>query len=68
MLKVIKEGMHGKIAVTFVEWSSRGSLKTRVDWTVLSEANDASVVAEAIRKRKAYTEIRTVQKHRSHSH
>ncbi|MER8824386.1 DUF1194 domain-containing protein [Mesorhizobium sp. M0991] len=51
VLKVIKEGMHGKIAVTFVEWSSRGSLKTRVDWTVLSEANDASVVAEAIRKR-----------------
>ncbi|MER9253991.1 DUF1194 domain-containing protein [Mesorhizobium sp. M0598] len=51
VLKVIKEGMHGKIAVTFVEWSSRGSLKTRVDWTVLSDANDASVIADAIRKK-----------------
>ncbi|WP_198032718.1 DUF1194 domain-containing protein [Mesorhizobium sp. WSM2561] len=51
VLKVIKEGMHGKIAVTFVEWSSRGSLKTRLDWTVLSDANDASAIAEAIRKK-----------------
>ncbi|RWO85970.1 MAG: DUF1194 domain-containing protein [Mesorhizobium sp.] len=68
VLKVIKEGMHGKIAVTFVEWSSRGSLKTRLDWTVLSDANDASAIAEAIRKsRKANTVIRTERKRRSHT-
>ncbi|MER9333086.1 MULTISPECIES: DUF1194 domain-containing protein [unclassified Mesorhizobium] len=51
VLKAIKKGLHGKIAVTFVEWSSFGSLKTRLDWTVLSDANDASVVAETIRKK-----------------
>ncbi|MBM2713513.1 DUF1194 domain-containing protein [Mesorhizobium caraganae] len=50
VLKVIKEGMHGKIAVTFVEWSSRGSLETRVGWTILSDANDAAAIAEALRK------------------
>jgi hypothetical protein len=50
VLKVIQEGLHGKIAVTFIEWSSTGSLKTRLDWTVLSDAKDASKVAGAIRK------------------
>ena len=51
VLKAIKKGVHRKIAVTFVEWSSFGSLETRLDWTILSDANDASVVAEAIRKK-----------------
>ncbi|TRC92712.1 DUF1194 domain-containing protein [Mesorhizobium sp. WSM4303] len=51
VLKVIKEGMHGRIAVTFVEWSSFGSLETRVDWAILSDANDASFIAEAIRRK-----------------
>ncbi|MER8385796.1 DUF1194 domain-containing protein [Mesorhizobium sp. M0166] len=51
VLNVIKEGVHGKIAVTFVEWSSRGSLETRVGWTILSDANDAAVIAEALRKK-----------------
>ncbi|WP_168992062.1 MULTISPECIES: DUF1194 domain-containing protein [Mesorhizobium] len=40
-----------KIAVTFVEWSSFGSLETRLDWSILADANDASVIAEAIRKK-----------------
>ncbi|MER9650181.1 DUF1194 domain-containing protein [Mesorhizobium sp. M0199] len=51
VLKVIKEGMHGKIAVTFVEWSSRGSSETRVSWTILSDAKDAAVIAKALRKK-----------------
>ncbi|TIX44665.1 MAG: DUF1194 domain-containing protein, partial [Mesorhizobium sp.] len=51
VLNVIKEGMHGKIAVTFVEWSSRGSSETRVGWTILSNAKDAAVIAEALRKK-----------------
>jgi hypothetical protein len=51
VLKAIKEGLHGKIAVTFFEWSSRGSAITRVDWSILSDADDASVIAEAIRKK-----------------
>ncbi|UVK54800.1 DUF1194 domain-containing protein [Mesorhizobium sp. AR02] len=51
VLQVIKEGLHGRIAVTFLEWSSSGYLKTRLDWTVLSDANDASAIAEAIRKK-----------------
>ncbi|MFD2058894.1 DUF1194 domain-containing protein [Mesorhizobium calcicola] len=51
VLKIIKRGMHGKIAVTFVEWSSFGSLETRVDWTILADANDAATIADAIRKK-----------------
>ncbi|MFB9984513.1 DUF1194 domain-containing protein [Mesorhizobium kowhaii] len=50
VLRAVKKGMHGRIAVTFVEWSSFGSLKTRIGWTVLSDASDASLIAAAIRK------------------
>ncbi|TIW61030.1 MAG: DUF1194 domain-containing protein [Mesorhizobium sp.] len=51
VLRTVNEGMQGRIAVTFIEWSSFGSLRTRIGWTVLSNARDASHIAEAIRKK-----------------
>ncbi|RWB14351.1 MAG: DUF1194 domain-containing protein [Mesorhizobium sp.] len=51
VLEAIKEAPHGKVAVTYLEWSSSGSSETRLAWTVLSNANDASFIAAAIRKK-----------------
>ncbi|MER8530819.1 DUF1194 domain-containing protein [Mesorhizobium sp. M1272] len=51
VLKMIKSGRHGKIVVTFIEWSSFGSLETRLDWAILSDANDAGIIAATIRKK-----------------
>lgn len=51
VLEVIKEGVQGKVAVTYLEWSSSGSSETRLDWTILSDAKDASFIAQAIRKK-----------------
>ncbi|MER9952890.1 DUF1194 domain-containing protein [Mesorhizobium sp. M0047] len=49
VLEVIKEGPQGKVAVTYLEWSSAGTSETRLDWAILSDAHDASFIAGAIR-------------------
>lgn len=51
VLEVIKEGAQGKVAVTYLEWSSSCSSETRLDWAILSDAKDASFIAQAIRKK-----------------
>ena len=51
VLEVIKEGAQGKVAVTYLEWSSSGSSETRLDWAILTDAKDASLIAEVIRRK-----------------
>ena len=53
VLDAIRSGRHGKIAITFVEWSGSSSQKVIIDWTVIGDAKSAqdfsSQVVEAQR-------------------
>jgi hypothetical protein len=41
VIEAIRSGRHGKIAVTFVEWSGVASQKVIIDWTVIGDAKSA---------------------------
>ncbi len=41
LLAAIKGGYHGRIAVTYVEWSSRGQTRIVAPWTLIGDAKDA---------------------------
>src|SRR5215813_15123747 len=38
VIEAIKSGPHGKIALTFVEWSGYGAQKVVIDWTTIDSA------------------------------
>lgn len=48
MVEAITSGPLGRIAVCFVGWSSAGSQRTVVDWTVIADAASATAFAEAL--------------------
>src|SRR5207245_1640403 len=41
----------GKIAVSYLEWSSAGSTENRLNSAILTDAKDASFIAELIRRK-----------------
>jgi hypothetical protein len=41
VLDAIQSGRHGRIALTFVEWSGIGSQRILIDWTTISDAESA---------------------------
>jgi hypothetical protein len=51
VIEAIRSGPHGRIAVTFVEWSGFGAQKVVIDWTTISD--DASAQAFGARVRDA---------------
>jgi hypothetical protein len=48
VIDVIRSGVHGAVAVAFVEWAGEAEQKTVVDWTVIRNADDARRFADAL--------------------
>lgn len=48
VLRAIRSGQHGKIAICYVEWSGPDSLAVIADWAVVSDDETAGAFAEAI--------------------
>lgn len=51
VLDAITGGLHGKIALTYVEWGDLTSQQVVVPWTVIKSAADANKVAAILRTR-----------------
>jgi len=50
VMRVIKDGPKGRIAVIFVEWASEFEQRVVVDWAVIASESDAQGVSERIRR------------------
>jgi Protein of unknown function (DUF1194) len=48
VLSAIADGLHAKIAVTYVEWANQYSQDVVVPWTVIATADDASAFSEKL--------------------
>jgi Protein of unknown function (DUF1194) len=48
VLSAIADGLHAKIAVTYVEWANQYSQDVVVPWTVIASADDASAFSEKL--------------------
>jgi len=48
LLDAIRSGVHGAIAVTFVEWAAAGEQKAVIDWTVIRDEADARKFAATL--------------------
>jgi hypothetical protein len=48
VLSAIASGLHGRIAVVYVEWGGPASQHTIVDWTVIANAADARAFGERL--------------------
>lgn len=48
VLRAIKEGVEGRIAVALVEWSDDFQQRVMVDWTIISDAHDAGGFADKL--------------------
>ena len=48
VIRAIQDGIHGKIAVTYVEWAGTGMQHVVVPWTIVANATDARGVAEQL--------------------
>jgi hypothetical protein len=48
VLRAIRSGQHGRIAVCYVEWSGPESLAVIADWTVIGDEESAGAFSEAI--------------------
>jgi hypothetical protein len=48
VLRAIRSGQYGKIAVCYVEWSGPGSMAVIADWTVLGDEESAAAFSETI--------------------
>jgi len=49
VLEAIRSGPHGRIAVSFVEWSGFGAQNLVVDWTPIGDAASARAFGERVR-------------------
>jgi hypothetical protein len=49
VINAIREGIHGKIAISYIEWAGDQSQYVIVPWTVIASREDAERVAEMIR-------------------
>ena len=59
LLKEIQSGDYGRIAVTYVEWSSSYYQQILVPWTVIATQADATAFANALAKAPINTDSRT---------
>jgi len=50
VIEAIRSGPHGRIAVSFVEWSGFGAQKLVVDWTAIGDAASARAFGERVRE------------------
>src|SRR5262245_42097336 len=41
VLEAIRSGLHGRIGISFVEWSGIGSQKVVIDWTLIGDNKSA---------------------------
>jgi Protein of unknown function (DUF1194) len=48
VLEAIQSGMHGRIAVSYVEWAGDHYQRTMLEWTVIEDAASASEFADAL--------------------
>jgi hypothetical protein len=48
VIEAIRSGPHGRIAVSFVEWSGFGAQKVVVDWTVIGDAASARAFGDRV--------------------
>jgi hypothetical protein len=48
VLNAIRDGIHGAIAIAYIEWGGPASQHTIVDWTVIRDASSAAAFAEAL--------------------
>ena len=48
VLRAIRQGIHGKIALTYVEWAGTTSQRTIVPWTIIETGEQARAVSEAL--------------------
>jgi hypothetical protein len=48
VLNAIVSGLHGRIAVCFVEWSGSTAQKVVIDWTVINDSESARVFADQL--------------------
>ena len=48
VIQAIKEGVYGKIAVTYVEWAGQTSQHVVVPWTVIASAADAQAFVDKL--------------------
>ena len=50
VIEAIRSGPHGRIAVSFVEWSGFGAQKLVVDWTAIGDAASARAFGDRVRE------------------
>ncbi|MFS2316904.1 DUF1194 domain-containing protein [Maricaulis sp. D1M11] len=48
VLRSIQSGLHGRIAVTYVEWADSGMQRTAADWSVIETEADALAFADQV--------------------
>jgi Protein of unknown function (DUF1194) len=48
VIEAIKDGVHGRIAVTYVEWAGQTSQHVIVPWTLISSAEEAQAFVEKL--------------------
>ena len=67
VLRAISQGRHGRVAVTYVEWSGWGRFHQTVEWAVIADADSARAFAERIGsaawRRGTWTSISTAIDH-----
>lgn len=48
VVRAIRQGAYGRIAVTMFEWAGNGSIRAVFDWTLVANATDAEALSAAV--------------------
>ncbi|SOE09918.1 uncharacterized protein DUF1194 [Hoeflea halophila] len=48
VVRAIRQGAYGRIAVTMFEWAGNGSIRAVFDWTLVENATDAEALSAAV--------------------
>ena len=59
VMKAIKSGFYGRIAVTYVEWADEGRQKVTIPWTIIENNKDAANFANKLVNAKITRMLRT---------
>ncbi len=59
LLTAIQGGYHGRIAVTYFEWSTWGDVRVVAPWTVISDKDSAARFTDVLRREMIWTGQRT---------
>jgi hypothetical protein len=59
LLAAIKNGYHGRIAVTYFEWSTWGDVRVVAPWTVIGDAQSAAKFTDVLRRELIWQGQRT---------